>query len=634
MRSGKKHDPFIRAADDLATFDLAGQTAVLRDVVVRLDGVLRQIARVRAGEIRIVALGQCGSMKSTMLRLLLGSDVLSVGPGAVTVAATELRLTQDGTAEAPTVRVVTLTEEAARRRSCALLDLTEDDPRTLAELQKVPHPNQKLVTALIEAADLLGYGAAYDLDTYRDKGGALTFDAAGVGTELVARVVVELPVDRQAWDLGWAGDRTVVVVDTPGTRMGGPLEDVIIKEMQDRAHLALLTMACAAGTAFTAPPAPPGAHPVLVATKLDAVDNPANVNELRTLDGAVVSNLRELSRNGHQAQVVAVSGPWAVGDQEAWTRFDPDNSAVWQTAEIKRERWREALRTVAEPGALHDAVAEALQDGGVARLQRTITKLATDDPARLDDEEIDRLLAEGLTLVDASLAELPDPGELEALAAKLRDRAYGDPAPIAGLREIASQVAVDLVYGSPMWRLVRQSFQHRQGQWLAPVADVKTALEGFDFRDLAADAINDTREQLNDELAAWQRGYNTPGLGTATWRPSSAPDEATSAQAADQYAALSDQLVDRVVTGGAEDDPSAKWLTFRKVARTRDELTKFLERLLLALFESTAIKARNDLIEHFKHSKDDVDESDLSLVFDDIRRNLLKLADARSDSAD
>ncbi|GLW09189.1 hypothetical protein Misp01_43180 [Microtetraspora sp. NBRC 13810] len=634
MGLGKKWDPFARAVEDLAEYDFTGQSPVLQDVVAQLRDVLEQMVRVQAGEVRIVALGQSGSMKSTMLRLLLGSDFLRVGPGAVTVAATELRLTQaDDAGRTPEIRVLTLTEEGARRRACALLDLTEDDPRPLTELLTVAHPNQKLVTAMAEAARTLGYGAAYDLAGYLDRGGALTFDAAGTGTELVARVTVGLPVSRDVWNLDWAGTRSVVVVDTPGKRAGGPLEDVIIQEMRDRAHIALLTMACSAGTSFAVPPAPPGSHPVLVATKLDAVDNPANANELKTLDGAVASNLGQLGGNGRQARIVAVCGPWAMGDQEAWARFDPDNPHAWHTAELKREGWREARRTATEPGPLQEAVFAALDDGGVGQLQRVIAELSAQDPGRLDEEELDRLIALGLKLVDDALERLPDPGEQEAVAARQRDRAAKDPTPIAELRQIAAKVSIDAVYGTSTWRAVRQAFQHRQDQWLGPAKDVGAALAGLDFDRLAHEAVNDAGELLNTELAAWQLEYTTAEFGAPGWRRPPGLDEATVSQAAGQFARLARQLVDRLTLGAGE-DLTPDWLTFRKVARTRDELAKLLERLLLALFEATAVRARTDLIEFFKNPKNDLDDSELPFLFDDIRRDLLKLAEARSDGAD
>ncbi|MEV5407528.1 hypothetical protein AB0K60_01650 [Thermopolyspora sp. NPDC052614] len=626
----KKRDPIARVVRDLERFDFSGQTPVLQDNVARLRDVLEQMVRVRAGEVRIVALGQAASMKSTMLRLLLGSDALRVGPGAVTVAATEMRLVQGtGSGEPPAVRVLTLTEEGARRRARALLGLPQDDPRTLAELASLSHPNQRHVVAMIEAGRMFGYGTPYTLDDYRAKGGALAFDDPGTGTELVARVIVELPVPPEVWNLRWAGNRTVVVVDTPGRRQGSALEDVIIAEMQDRAHIALLAVSVASGGRLAVPEVPPGAYPVLVATKLDHIDNPLNANELETHEGVIASVLRDLGTSGRPARLVAISGPWAAGDQESWARFDPANVGVWHSAELKRDKWREAQRQGGEAGPFREAVFAALDDGGVARLQRVIAELANDDPGRLDEEELDRLLDLGLELVDQALRELPDPGELEALAAKQRERATDDPAPIAALREIAAQISVDQVYGAAAWRSVRQTFQPRQDQWLGPAEEVGAILETVSFAELAGEAAEETKDQLDEALSDWYGEYVRPGLGEPVWRP----DEelpAAAGPAVEQFDRLARQLLRRLVLD-FDEAMSTGWLTFRKVARIRDELAKLLERLLLALFEDTAVRARNDLIEHFKDFKTEADDSEMAGLLDDIRSDLLKLAGARAD---
>lgn len=627
-----KRDPIARAVGDLAKYDLSGQQPVLVDIVARLRDTLEQIIRVREGEVRIVALGQAASMKSTMLRLLLGSDALRVGPGAVTVAATEMRLVQRSAGgEPPAVRVLTLTEEGARRRACALLGLPQDDPRPLAELATIAHENSGYVAAMVEAAPKLGYGASYPLAEFEAKGGALTFDARGIGTELVARVIVELPVPREVWDLRWAGRRTVVVVDTPGRRQGSALEDVIIEEMQDRAHIALLAVSVASGTRLAVPPVPPGAYPVLVATKLDHIDNPLSANEMQTHEGVVASALRELGRSGRPARLAAISGPWAAANADDWARFDPENAGVWHTAELKRERWRQAREQGGEAGEFQRAVFAALDDGGVGRLQQVIADLANDDPGRLDEEELDRLIGLGLRLIDDGLAVLPDPGELEARAAKERDRAAQDPAPIAALREIAGEVAVDLVYGAAAWRSVRQTFQSRQDQWLGPAGEIREILASVDFADIANEAAEQTREQFDEALEEWYGGYGVAGLADPVWRPSGQVPAGTG-QAVEQFDRLARQLLDRLVID-FDENMATGWLTYRKVARTRDELAKLLERLLLALFEETAVRARNALIEHFKNLRGDADDSDLAGLLEDIRSDLLRFADSTSDRA-
>jgi hypothetical protein len=258
-----------------------------------------------------------------------------------------------------------------------------------------------------------------------------------------------------------------------------------------------------------------------------------------------------------------------------------------------------------------------------------IAELANDDPGRLDEEELDRLLGLGLDLADDALAVLPDPGELEALAARQRERAAKDPEPIAELREIAAQMAIEQVYGAGAWRSVRQTFQSRQDQWLGPADEIKAILERVDFAELAGEAADETKDQLDGALADWYRGYLVPGLGEPAWRA----DEdlpGAAGPAVEQFDRLARQLLQRLVLD-FDESMTTGWLTYRKVARTRDELAKLLERVLLALFEDTAVRARNDLIEHFKDFKTEVDDSEMAVLLEGVRSDLLKLADARSD---
>ncbi|GIH29123.1 hypothetical protein Aph01nite_74330 [Acrocarpospora phusangensis] len=128
----------------LAQVQLGSVRQDLRDLVAELGDALDEIARVRSGEIRVLALGHAASMKSTMLRLLLGdSGVLNVGAGAISASATEIRLMpSDGSPATPSTQVRTLTEKAARRRARALLGIAgPDDARTLDELAQVQHQN-------------------------------------------------------------------------------------------------------------------------------------------------------------------------------------------------------------------------------------------------------------------------------------------------------------------------------------------------------------------------------------------------------------------------------------------------------------------------------------------------------------
>ena len=283
----------------LGRLSLPAGSPVLVDRIDQLKHVLERMRHTTAGEVRIVALGANSSMKSTTLRLLLGrDDIFSVGPGAVSAVSTELRLVQDeGPTGPPEYTVVTLSEEGARRRARRLLDLEEDDPRSLEELSRAAHPHVGLVQEMLEAVDRLGYGETLTMEQLAARGGSVIF-TSGRGTPLIARVNARLHVPAEVWPLDWAAGRSVVIVDTPGTRKGGALEDVVIAETQSRAHIALLTVACGGGTQFTTPRTAPDPHCVFVATRIDAVDNPSNANSLDVLETSVASLVRDIGADG------------------------------------------------------------------------------------------------------------------------------------------------------------------------------------------------------------------------------------------------------------------------------------------------------------------------------------------------
>lgn len=597
----------------LERLSLPAESPVLVDRIDQLKHVLERMRHTTAGEVRIVALGANSSMKSTTLRLLLGrDDIFSVGPGAVSAVSTELRLVQDeGPTGPPDYTVVTLTEEGARRRARRLLDLEEDDPRSLEELSRAAHPHVGLVQEMLEAVDRFGYGETFTMRQLADRDGTLTF-SAGRGTPLIARVSARLHVPAEVWPLDWAAGRSVVIVDTPGTRKGGALEDVVIAETQSRAHIALLTVACGGGTQFTTPRTAPDPHCVFVATRLDAVDNPSNANSLRTLETSIASMVRDIGadgRPGRETRVAAVSGPWAAADETAWIAFDKDNPHIWKSTQPAREQWRAAAWDPSGPtgGQLRVAVESALADGGVGHLRALIAELADKDTRHVDSQEFEELIEDGIRLLKEAGGHVPAAGKLKLQEAAARD----DARPIAALRRIAREQADTAVYAADAWSEVRLALEQTD-TWGRVDADALQPLRGLDIGGLAVAAIDGTRVELIEALAHWWASHTREDFtdGAPQARPiaplgpdaddderqSRADADADEAAQVDSMAGrLLHQLAGRHGTDGAAAYRPAARLYFRQVARVREELARLLERRLIDKFEPAVVLTQKAL---------------------------------------
>lgn len=602
-----------KLAASLERLALPDGSPVLLDRIDQLKHVLERMRHTTAGEVRIVALGANSSMKSTTLRLLLGRhDILSVGPGAVSAVSTELRLVQDeGPVGPPDYTVVTLTEEGARRRARRLLDLDEDDSRSLEELSRAVHPHVGLVQEMLEAVGRLGYGLTMTLEELAARDGTLTF-SAGRGSPLIARVGARLRVPAEVWPLDWAAGRSVVIVDTPGTRQGGPLEDVVIAETQSRAHIALLTVACGGGTQFTTPRTAPDPHCVFVATRLDAVDNPSNANSLGVLETSIASMVRDIGahgRPGRETRVAAVSGPWAAADEAAWHAFDPDNPHIWKSTQPAREQWRAAPwdPSGATGGQLRVAVEGALDDGGVGRLRALIAELADKDTAHVDSQEFEQLIEDGIRLLKEAGGHVPVAGKLELQAAAARD----DARPIADLRRIAREQADTAVYAADAWSEVRLALEP-SGTGGRADADTLQPLRALDIGGLAAAAVDGTRAELTDALAGWWASHTREDFADrAPWARLTAPPGADAhdgprqlradadAEEVAQIDAMAGRLLDQLAgrrggARGAAYRPAAR-LYFRQVARVREELARLLERRLIDKFEPAVVQTQKAL---------------------------------------
>lgn len=597
-QSRRGSSSLARVAEELAHLDIAGMRQAERDTIAGLRDVLDQIKEVRAGEFRLVASGTMAAMKSTTLSLLLGKRerVLHVGLGAVTGVPTELRLVQSDDPSLGRSEVRTLSEESARRRSLRLLRLPDDDPRPLADLLgNSNQPEHAQVRSLLAAAAEFGFGEKIDLAEYCQRGGSL--DINGFGTALVQRIIVQLPVAATQWDLSWAGNRTVVLVDLPGTGGGQSLAELIRDDEQAIAHVSLSIVGLADGGDFKAQPVGPEPDCIFVGTKLDRVEHPDNSNALRAIEGAIALCLREWQRGDRQVRVAAISGMWAFPDEESWLEFDPSNRH-WADAKAARAAWEAAPWEEDGPtgGQFRAAVEAALRDGGVNRLRELITELAGRDRARIDGAELSRLVAQGQQLTDLALADVPNPQEAERLLRRLQEELEKDQEPMNELRRIARDTAAEAVYALPEWTTVWRTFRD-DGTWRGSLSEVTATLEGIDLATLASEAMDSASSELAEFLRSWPRRYLPVGVGPAA-DPDPPPD-AGAELAAERFAALGRRVLGQVV---AAHDRAG--LRFERVAMARAELAPLLERMLVWRLEPMVGKVQADVQARFTQRPD------------------------------
>ncbi|KUF18215.1 hypothetical protein [Streptomyces silvensis] len=631
-----------------------GESAVLVDRIDQLGDVLERLRRTSEGEVRIVALGANSSLKSTALRLLLGrTDILEVGPGDISAVTTELRLVQgEGPSGPPAYEILTLTEEGARRRARRLLDIEDDDdPRTLEELSRTPHQNAPLVQEMVEAARQLGYGERLSKQKLLDRGGSLNF-RDGRGSAIIARARADVSIPAGVWPLRWAAGRSVVIVDTPGTHPGGVLEDVIAAEMQSRAHLALLTVACGGGTAFATPRVAPDPHCVFVATRLDDVDNPRDPHSLGALETAIAAMVRDLGaqgRPGRETRVGAVSGPWAFADEAAWLAFDPKNPQVWKGAQPAKEVWAAAAwePSGATGGQLCAAVTGALDDGGYRHLRDLIEDLANKDTAHVDTQEFERLIEDGIRLIEEAGAHFPTEAALEFQ----EEAARQDARPIEDLRRISREEADGAVYAADAWAKARLVLE-RVATGDRTVTDALEPLHGLDVEALCLRALDKTRDELTAALAHWWASHTSEEFAVPA--PASAPPEPlppeteelrhrlrahADGEAAALLAGMAGRLLHQLAGRPRDDTDSvrrpAPRLYFRQVARVREELARLLERMLVDTFEPDVVRTQKALSELLVQQRMELvsGEGGPVAVLHQIGAELHRLSTARAGSA-
>ena len=501
------------------------------DVARRVGDLRHALGGVNAaltGQLRIVAVGPRSSLKSSTLEALVGRPgVLPRAARTTTAVTIELHLVPtDGLGSAPRrgAEVLTLTERGAERRVALAGD---------------QHGRSDLMRRIEEAAAAFGFGSTYPLDEYRARGGSLAVD--GHGAALVERVVRPVAVAPAVWDLSWAGAAQVVLVDTPGPRPGGLLDDLMGREQTAAAHV-VIELVAADGERRRAS-VPDDARPRLVVlTRLESV---RGLDDHRTTGG--LEDLVRSRTRGPDPSLIAVScPPWAYASPVAWREHHAD-TGIWLRADDARRRWSRAAWPEAGPtgGALRNAVAESLADGGAGRLRAALAGLCATTRATTDEPRLARAVRVARVRADGLAAGLP-PVPVVGVRPRLRDGYRGSGAP-------------------------------------ATAEDFAT----LDLRTLAARAVEQFDVEAADILAGWLAGHGTDlptgggargptsGVAAATADAAAAPD--ADPDTAALFARLGGGLVDHVARRQAPGRPPP----FLQIARVRHELTDLLERLLV-----------------------------------------------------
>jgi len=592
-------------AAELSRLDVQDMSQPERDTVADLCGVLEQISHVRAGELRIVASGATGSMKSTTLSLLLGKKdkSLTVGLGAVTGVATELRLVQSDDAALSRSEVHILTEEAVLGRVRKLLRLPPDSHRTLSELagdRALGTDDGNRLRAFLTAEEKFGFGTRMDMEDFFRARGSL--DIRGADAVLVQRVIRHVPVPAEVWDLSWAGSRTVVLIDLPGTGTGQRLANIVRDEQEAIAHISLSIVALGDGSVIETQPVGPEPDCVFVATKLDKVANPPFRNTVLTIEEAIARCLREWQHGDRQTRVAAVSGMWAFPDMESWREFDATNPE-WQQGQAKRADWQKAAWDDEGPvhGQFRVAVEAALRgDGGVGRLRGLVAELSAGDRGRIDAAELTRLITRGRALTEHALAGARGPEEAERRLQRLQDELDSDQAPVDKLRQLARDVADKAVYSLPEWNTVRREFR-TDGTRRGPDPEIAAMATTIDLAAVAASAMDGAASELTQFLKYWSARYLSQAADDVFHDGIGDPGQERAAAAAGQFALLGTRIVDRLASGAAT---GRGGLMFRQVARTRAELVPLLERMVIWRLEPMVAGVRSTVQDRFKKRAD------------------------------
>lgn len=594
----------------LRQVDLDTLSDASRGGIVDLAKLVDQIMDATKGEIRIVANGVRGALKSTTIELLLGRAVsLQRGPHAVTAAATELRLVRGGEATVdPEPEVVMLSERGAQLR----LGLAADgDART------------KLSADMKGAAGTFEFGASYPLSEYLRRGGGLHVDAPGVA--LVDRVIRNVSVPD--WDLSWARQSNVVLVDMPGARTGGYLEDVVRKEQLRRAHLSLEFVE--ARGALDGRPGDDDCPRIVVLTKIDEVtgleypSGPANIAE------AIAANRARTPQV--PVNVVAVCPQWAFTDEQSWMDFDraAESGEHWRHAVLARQRWETADWTAAVPALpeLRAAVDAAFGDGGFAGLRAAIEHLGGQGSRRVDLDRLNNLQTKASELARQLLATMssePKPGQrtAEERAHWLNDL-QEDESMIVTLRDEARRIAGISVYDDDVWGDITELFDP-YGRWRPKDPDkLLGALGTIALDEMAERAVEAVSQEIDTMVTPW---LTSNGIDPAVDLPTLADG---SKNVTTFFPELGDALIEAMARAGAEKPGPS----IRELARTRHELSHLLAELIVEAVAPLVRAFQTDVVEDLRATTRAASRAQgRATSVDGLLRSIIGVLDPRADA--
>jgi len=440
------------------------------------------------------------------------------------------------------------------------------------------------------AAGTFDLGGSYPLSEYLHRGGGLHVDAPGVA--LVDRVIRIVSVPD--WDLSWAKQSNVVLVDMPGARTGGYLEDVVRKEQLRRAHLSLEFVE--ARGALDGRPGDDDCARIVVLTKIDGVSGLEHPSGAANIAEAIAANR---GRTPHvPVEVVAVCPQWAFTDEQSWTEFDQaaESGEHWRRAVLARHRWETADWTAAVPALpeLRAAVDAALVDGGFAGLRASIQHLGGQGSRRVDLDRLNNLQTKAVELAEQLMTAMssdPTPGQrtAEERAHWLNDL-QEDESMIVTLREEARRIAGVSVYGDEVWGDVTEFFDP-YGRWRPKDPDkLLHALGEIALDEMAERAVGAVSQELDSMVTPW---LTNNGIDTAIGRPILADE---SKNVSTFFPELGDTLIEAMARTGAEKSGPS----MRELARTRHELSHLLAELIVEAAAPLIRAFQTDVVEDLR----------------------------------
>ncbi len=228
--------------------------------------------------------------------------------------------------------------------------------------------------------------------------------------------------------------------------------------------------------------------------------------------------------------------------------------------------------------------------------------MAADDRPQVDNDARDSLRKRGQLLVQQARAGAPNPSAKDQELRRKRDQLDDDQCPVNELRRVAEEVAAEAVYKLTEWDSLSLSFA-LSGSWDGSLHDVRTTLNKINLKDLASRTIADAGKKLANALAGWSTNYldheatSRADGADSSWQSAAEPEGGKADEvdkAAKRFADLAGRLLRKLADDRAP-GPSGHLttqLSFRQIARTREELALFLERIIIAVLDRTVKQAR------------------------------------------